>query len=164
MVKNDDSLYDFKLENITGETQPLSDFQGQVVLIVNTASECGFTTQYEGLQSLHEKYYDRGFQVLGFPANNFGGQEPGSDEQIQSFCKSRYGVTFPLFSKISVSGEDCHPLYSWLTAQETPDGKGAIKWNFEKFLIDRKGKVVRRFRSITGPGRKKIRNSIEELL
>lgn len=163
-VKNDDSLFDFKLKNISGEEIALSDYEGEVLLIVNTASECGFTPQYEGLQSLYEKYRSRGFSVLGFPANNFGGQEPGTEKEIQQFCDTTFGVTFPLFSKVSVKGGDQHPLFEWLTSQEAKGASGAIKWNFEKFLLDREGTLVRRFRSVTRPDRKKMESAVRELL
>ncbi|MEX2585308.1 MAG: glutathione peroxidase [Balneolaceae bacterium] len=163
-VKNDDSLFDFKLKNISGEEIALSNYEGEVLLIVNTASECGFTPQYKGLQSLYEKYRSKGFTVLGFPANNFGGQEPGTDEEIQQFCDTTFGVTFPLFSKVSVKGGDQHSLFEWLTSQEAKGAFGAIKWNFEKFLLDRDGMLVRRFRSVTRPDSKKMINAIQELL
>lgn len=164
MTKNDDSLFDFKLKNITGEVTELSSYRGKVLLFVNTASECGFTPQYEELQELHEEYFDKGLLVLGFPANNFGGQEPGNDQQIQTFCKSRFGVTFPLFSKISVAGDDIHPLFAWLIQQPCGGASGSIKWNFEKFLINRDGELVHRYRSVTKPSSKKLREKIEELL
>lgn len=163
-VKNDDSLFDFKLKNISGEEVALSDYEGEVLLIVNTASECGFTPQYKGLQSLYEKYRSKGFSVLGFPANNFGGQEPGTEKEIQQFCDTTFRVTFPLFSKVSVKGGDQHPIFEWLTNQEAKGASGAIKWNFEKFLMDREGRLVRRFRSVTRPDSKKMVNAIQELL
>lgn len=163
-VKNDDSLFDFKLKNISGEEIALSDYEGDVLLIVNTASECGFTPQYKGLQSLYETFRPKGFSVLGFPANNFGGQEPGTEEEIQKFCDTTFGVTFPLFSKVSVKGGDQHPLFDWLTRQKVKGASGAIKWNFEKFLIDREGRLVRRFRSVTSPDSKKMERAVQELL
>ena len=133
-----------KLKTIDGEEKNLADYQGKVVLIVNVASRCGFTTQYEGLQRLYEEKKDDGLVILGFPANNFGGQEPGTGEEIKQFCTREFGVTFPLFEKISVKGEDQHPLYKQLAAQPAPIG-GDPKWNFTKFLVDRRGKVVARF-------------------
>lgn len=158
------SVYDYSLTSIDGEELPLSKYSGKVLLIVNTASECGFTPQYEDLQAVYEEYKDKGLVVLGFPANNFGGQEPGTDEEIKQFCKVNYDVTFPMFSKISVKGEDQHPLFSYLTSAPNPDFTGEIKWNFEKFLIDSEGKVVRRFRSDTEPKNNKILKAIESSL
>lgn len=159
-----DSVYEFKPTNIDGEETSLSEFEGDVILIVNTASECGFTPQYEGLQTLYEKYKDEGFVVLGFPANNFGGQEPGTDEEIKEFCKVNFDVTFPMFSKVSVKGEDQHPLFEYLTSAQNPDFTGTIKWNFEKFLISREGTLMRRFRSATEPQSKEILRAIEKEL
>ena len=134
------SLSEISIKKIDGSSSSLGDFKNQVLLVVNVASECGLTPQYDGLEKLYEKYQSKGFQVLGFPANNFGAQEPGTNSQIQSFCKTSFGVRFPLFEKISVKGPDQHPLYKALTENE-----GDITWNFEKFLIDRSGKVVGRF-------------------
>lgn len=125
--KTADSVHDFELNNIEGEKIPLKKFEGKVLLIVNTASECGFTPQYEGLQALYEEYKDKGVVVMGFPANNFGGQEPGTDDEIKKFCKVNYGVTFPMFSKISVKGNDINPLFDYLTNQENPDFTGGNK-------------------------------------
>lgn len=159
-----DSVHEFELENIEGEPTSLSTYEGKVLLIVNTASECGYTPQYEGLQALYEKYKDRGFEVLGFPANNFGGQEPGTDEEIKKFCSVNYSVTFPLFSKISVKGEDQHPLFRFLTSAENPDFKGEIKWNFEKFLVNKNGELVHRFRSPVEPRSEEITGAIESEL
>lgn len=159
-----DNIYQFEMENIDGEETSLSTYEGQVLLIVNTASECGYTPQYEGLQAIFEKYQDRDFKVLGFPANNFGGQEPGTDEEIKQFCKTNYDVTFPMFSKISVKGDDQHPLFSFLTGAENPDFTGEIKWNFEKFLIDRSGNLVHRFRSAVEPQSEEMTNAIETAL
>jgi len=150
---------------IDGTDKSLSDFVGKVLLIVNVASKCGFTPQYEGLESLYQRYRERGFEILGFPANNFGRQEPGTDAEIQSFCSLTYGVTFPMFSKISVKGKDIHPLYAFLTDKETdPAFAGKISWNFNKFLIDRTGKVVNRFDSKDAPMGDKIPRSVEEML
>ncbi|WP_246068258.1 glutathione peroxidase [Fodinibius sediminis] len=159
-----DSVHDFSLSSIDGEETALSQYEGKVLLIVNTASECGFTPQYEGLQALYEKYSDEGLVVLGFPANNFGGQEPGTDEEIKRFCKVNYEVTFPMFSKISVKGDDQHPLFSYLTSAENPDFRGEIKWNFEKFLIDKEGKLSRRFRSDVKPQSNEILKAIDSAL
>lgn len=159
-----DSVHEFKATDIDGKETPLKQFKGKVLLIVNTASECGFTPQYEGLQAVYEKYKDDGLVVMGFPANNFGGQEPGTDEEIKEFCKVNYDVTFPMFSKISVKGDDIHPLFEYLTSADNPDFTGEIKWNFEKFLIDREGDLVHRFRSDTEPQSEEIINAIDETL
>jgi glutathione peroxidase len=159
-----DSVYKFKTTNIDGEETSLKKYEGKVLLIVNTASECGYTPQYEGLQTLYEKYSDDGLVVLGFPANNFGGQEPGTDEEIKQFCKVNYDVSFPMFSKISVKGDDQHPLFSYLTTAENPDFTGEIKWNFEKFLIDKNGNLVHRYRSDVKPQSDDILRAIEKEL
>lgn len=159
-----DNIYQYELNLIQGETVSLEKFKGDVLLIVNTASECGFTSQYAGLQKLFETYSDRGFKVLGFPANNFGGQEPGSDEEIAQFCEMNFGVSFPLFSRISVQGDDKHPLFETLTSMDNPDFTGEISWNFEKFLIDRNGNLLRRFRSNVSPESEEMINSIENSL
>ncbi|WP_322569546.1 glutathione peroxidase [Rhodohalobacter sp.] len=163
-ISADTSIYDFELNSLSGEEISLSEFEGNVLLIVNTASECGYTPQYKELQELYETYNDKGFYVLGFPANNFGGQEPGSDEEIAQFCELNYGVTFPMFSKISVKGDDQHPLYNYLTQVDNPDFTGEIGWNFEKFLVDRNGNIVRRFKSNVTPMGDKLTQSLEELL
>lgn len=157
------NIYNFVCKNHLGEDVSLSDYQGQVLLIVNTASKCGFTPQYEGLNELHEKFHDKNFSVLGFPCNQFGGQEPGSDEEIQNFCSVNFKTTFPVFSKIDVNGETADPLYKYLT-QEQPGilGTKKIKWNFTKFLINKNGEVIQRFASATKP--KDILSSIETLL
>jgi len=140
------SVHEFTLNSIDGRPAPLSAYQGKVVLIVNVASRCGFTPQYAGLEALYEKYKDRGFAILGFPANNFGGQEPGTNEEIKTFCSTKYNVTFPMYSKISVKGDDQAPLYRFLTdKQANPATGGEIQWNFTKFLVDKNGKVVARF-------------------
>ena len=140
------SVYDFTAIDIDGRERPLSDFRGKVLLIVNTASQCGFTYQYSGLEELHRKYADRGFEVLGFPCNQFGKQEPGNAEEIKNFCSLTYDVTFPMFAKIDVNGPSAHPLYEYLTKQKGGGVLGRnIKWNFTKFLVDRDGKVVGRF-------------------
>lgn len=159
-----DSVYEFKPTNINGKEIPLSEYEGKVLLIVNTASKCGYTPQYEGLQALYEKYNDQGVEVLGFPANNFGGQEPGTDEEIKQFCKVNYDVTFPMFSKVSVKGDDKHPLFQYLTSADNADFKGEIKWNFEKFLIGKDGTLQRRFRSDVEPESDEIIKAIEKVL
>jgi glutathione peroxidase len=146
------SLYDIEVNTIEGEPVKMEQYNGKVLLIVNTASKCGFTGQYDGLQKLYETYKDQGFVVLGFPANDFMRQEPGSNEEIQSFCKLNYGVTFPLFEKIAVKGKEQHPLYAYLTSKTTnPEFSGKISWNFNKFLISRDGKIVNRFGSRAAP-------------
>jgi len=151
-IKQDQTALRFKMKSLAGEEVDLSKYQGQVVLIVNVASKCGFTGQYEQLQALHEKHSARGLAILGFPCNQFLGQEPGSAEEIQSFCRTNYGVTFDLFAKVDVKGENACALYRLLTSLDTqPKGAGKIGWNFEKFVIDRNGMVVARFGSSTQP-------------
>lgn len=153
---------DFKMKTIDGETADLSKYRGKVVLIVNVASECGLTPQYEALQAIYEKYREKGFVVLGFPANQFGLQEPGSDADIKQFCSTEYNVSFPMFSKIEVNGEGAAPLYQYLTSQDVPPvGDGEIAWNFEKFLLDREGKVAARFSPRTTPDSPEVIKSIE---
>jgi len=150
-------LYDIEVDTVAGETVRLDTYAGKVMLIVNTASKCGFTGQYEGLQTLYDKYQTQGLVVLGFPANDFLYQEPGTNEEIQSFCKLNYGVTFPIFAKISVKGKNQHPLYRYLTSQETnPEFAGKISWNFNKFIIDRHGHILDRFGSRTKPETPKL--------
>src|SRR5690606_32857035 len=144
------SVYQFKVNSIDGGTIDLKQFRGKKILIVNTASECGYTPQYAELQQLADQYKDK-LVVIGFPANNFGGQEPGSNMDIQQFCKKNYGVTFLLSEKVSVKGGDTAPLFKYLTSAENPDFTGEIKWNFEKFLIDENGKLIHRFRSKVKP-------------
>jgi glutathione peroxidase len=160
------SVYDFTMKDIDGRDVRLKTYKGKVSLIVNTASKCGYTPQYEGLQKIYEKYKDQGFVVLGFPANNFGGQEPGTNEEIKEFCTlKQYKTTFPLFSKISVKGEDQHPLYKYLTnAQTNPAFAGDIKWNFNKFLVDKNGKVIARFDSKATPESAEVTGAIEKAL
>jgi glutathione peroxidase len=157
------TIYDFSAKNITGKDVPLSEFQGQVLLVVNTASKCGFTPQYEGLQALHRDLHPRGFTVLGFPCNQFGQQEPGTETEIGQFCATIYGADFPMFAKIDVNGETAHPLYKYLK-RERPGilGIEGIKWNFTKFLIGRDGAVCARFAPITKP--EELRAPIEALL
>jgi len=161
----DPTLHDFRVLDIDGEERSLADFRDQAVLVVNVASRCGLTPQYEGLQRLHEEYAPRGFAVLGFPCNQFAGQEPGSDEQVKEFCTTRYGVTFPLFSKIEVNGEGRAPLYAWLTRQPTePDGPGDVAWNFAKFLVGRDGGVAARFSPRAAPDAVELRAALDRVL
>jgi glutathione peroxidase len=159
------SIYDFSLKDIDHKEVSLSQYLGKVVMIVNVASRCGFTPQYEGLQSLYLKYKDQGFVILGFPANNFGFQEPGTDEEIKTFCSAKYNVTFPIFSKISVKGNDIHPLYKLLTGKETdPEFGGDIKWNFSKFLLDKNGKIIARFEPQVKPESDQVIQAVEKAL
>lgn len=159
------SMYEFTMKDIDGNDVKLDAYKGKVVMIVNTASKCGLTPQYEGLEALYQKYKERGFVILGFPANNFLGQEPGTEKEIKDFCTLRYNVSFPLFSKISVKGTDQHPFYTFLTNKQTNPGyDGDITWNFEKFLTDRTGKVIARFSPSTEPGDPEIARSIESAL
>ncbi|GIW45292.1 MAG: glutathione peroxidase [Candidatus Binatia bacterium] len=159
------SIHQFSALTIDGREKSLGDFAGKVLLIVNVASQCGLTPQYRGLQELYEHYRDRGFEVLGFPCNQFGGQEPGTEDEIRSFCETRYGVTFPLFAKIEVNGPNRHPLYAFLTRQPTqPDGPGDIQWNFAKFLVDREGHVAARFAPATAPVSEEVIETIERIL
>jgi glutathione peroxidase len=159
------SVLDFKMRDIDGKDVKLKKYKGNVLLVVNTASKCGYTPQYEGLQATFDKYKDKGFYVLGFPANNFGGQEPGTEKEIKEFCTSKYKVTFPMFAKISVKGEDQDPLYAFLTSKETnPEFAGDITWNFNKFLVDRKGKIVARFSSKEKPDSEAVTQAIEKYL
>jgi glutathione peroxidase len=156
------SIYDFKVEALDGSTIDFSKFKGKKILIVNTASQCGFTPQYEGLQKLYNKYNDR-LVIVGFPANNFGAQEPGSNSEIASFCKKNYGVTFPMAAKISVTGSDMAPIYQWLTNKEYNGVKSSsVKWNFQKYLIDEKGQFVEFYYSITKPDSDKLAAAIEK--
>src|SRR4030095_9394637 len=146
------SVHEFTLKSIDGKTTPLANYKGKVVMIVNVASRCGYTPQYTQLEAVYAKYKDQGLVILGFPANNFMGQEPGTDEEIKTFCSTKYNVTFPLFSKISVKGEDKAPLYQFLTdAKTNPTAAGEIKWNFTKFLIGKDGKVIARYESAVKP-------------
>lgn len=156
------SALDFTMKNIDGQSVPLSDYKGKVVLMVNVASRCGYTGQYEGLEALYKKYKDKGLVVMGFPANNFMGQEPGTDAEIKTFCSTKYNVTFPMFAKISVKGKDIHPLYAYLVSQSQPAGN--VSWNFNKFLIDREGRIAARFDSKDKPEGEKIVAAVEKLL
>lgn len=157
------SIYDYQANTIRGEEVSLSDYKGKVLLIVNTASNCGFTPQYKGLQTVYEKFKNHNFEVLGFPSNQFKEQEPGNNEEIEQFCQINYGVTFPLFEKIDVKGDTAHPLFKYLT-KEAPGvlGSKAIKWNFTKFLIDQNGQVIKRYSPTTTPD--KIEKDIQKLL
>ena len=158
-------VHDFTLKDIDGNDVKLSQYKGNVLMIVKTASRCGYTPQYEGLQKIYDQYKDKGFVVLGFPANNFMGQEPGTEKEIKEFCTLKYNVTFPMFSKISVTGTDQHPLYGYLTNKKTnPEFGGDISWNFNKFLVDRNGKVVARFGSKDKPEAENVTAAVEQQL
>jgi glutathione peroxidase len=160
-----DNVYDFTCKTVSGEERPLSEFRGKVLLVVNTASKCGFTPQFEGLEKLYESYKAQGLEILGFPCNQFAGQDPGSNEEIQEFCQLNYGVSFPMFGKIEVNGSGADPLFEYLK-NEAPGigllGKNRIKWNFTKFLVDAEGRVVRRYGPQVKP--KDIEKDIAELL
>lgn len=161
---SEESVHEFTVTSIQGENVDLSIYEGKILLIVNTASRCGFTKQYSDLVELQEKYADQGVVVLGFPANNFGNQEPGTDKQIMEFCSSTYGVDFPMFSKVSVKGEDQSSLFAYLTTTENEGFTGNIRWNFEKFLVGPDGKLITRFRSMAKPTGKKITSAIDRAL
>lgn len=156
-------VLDRTMTTLAGDEQPLNEYLGEVVLIVNTASQCGLTPQYDGLESLYGTRKDQGFVILGFPANNFGNQEPGSDEEIAEFCELNFGVTFPMFSKISVKGDDIHPLYEQLTSMPEPIG-GEVQWNFQKYVVDRSGEVVAKFGPRTAPEDPELLKLIDSLL
>jgi glutathione peroxidase len=159
------TVYDFTLSSIEGQATPLASFKGKLVLLVNVASRCGFTPQYAGLESLYEKYKDRGFVIVGIPANNFGAQEPGSNQEIKTFCTSKYHVTFPMMAKVSVKGSDITPLYAFLTDKASnPKTGGEIGWNFTKFLVGPDGKVIARFDSEVEPDSKDLTSAIEKAL
>lgn len=153
-------IHDFTMNSIDGKPAPLSAFKGKVVLLVNVASKCGYTPQYSGLEALYQKYKDRGLVVVGIPANNFGGQEPGTNEEIATFCKRNYGVTFPMMSKVSVKGDDMAPLYRYLTSAKGGD----VKWNFTKFLVGKDGKVIQKFDSGVAPESAELTKAIEQAL
>ena len=157
-------LYSFTLNSIDGKPAPLADYKGKVVLIVNVASQCGYTPQYSALEAIYEKYKDRGFVIVGFPANNFGAQEPGTNEEIKTFCSRKYNVTFPMYAKISVKGSDQAPLYAYLTKETGTGIAGEIKWNFTKFLVDRNGNVVQRFEPAVTPDSTDVTTAIEKQL
>ncbi|MFK0294516.1 glutathione peroxidase [Streptomyces sp. NPDC090442] len=159
------SLYDIPLRTLTGEPASLADYRGKALLVVNVASKCGLTPQYTGLERLQQRFADRGFSVLGFPSNQFAGQEPGTAEEIATFCSATYGVSFPLFEKTDVNGEDRHPLYAELT--DTPDAEGSagdVQWNFEKFVIDHTGAIAGRFRPRTEPEADELVEAIKAAL
>jgi len=159
------SVYEFKMKNIDGKEVSLSEYKGKVLMLVNVASKCGLTPQYEALQSIYSKYKDQGFVILGFPANNFMGQEPGTEAEIKEFCSVKYNVTFPLFAKISVKGDDQHPLYQYLTSAESnPQFGGEIKWNFNKFLVGKDGKIIARFEPKVKPDSEEVIQAIETAL
>jgi len=159
------TTYDFAAKTLDGEERSLREYAGKALLIVNVASQCGLTPHYAGLQELYQSYGGRGLVVLGFPCNQFGAQEPGSEGEIKKFCETRFGVTFPMFAKIDVNGPGRHPLYAFLTAQPTqPDGPGDIQWNFAKFLIDRSGNVAARFAPTAAPVSEEIVEAIERAL
>jgi glutathione peroxidase len=159
------SVLEFTMKNIDGKEIPLSAYKGKVLLIVNVASKCGNTPQYSGLEELYKKYADQGFAILGFPANNFLWQEPGTDGEIKEFCTTKYGVTFDMFSKISVKGSDQHPLYKFLTSKESnPEFAGDVKWNFQKYLVDRNGKVIGKFAPSLAPESGELTGAIEAAL
>jgi glutathione peroxidase len=157
------SIYDFKVRTIDGKETTLEPYKGKVMLIVNVASQCGFTPQYDGLEKLHEELGPKGFSVLGFPCNQFGKQEPGGEADIKTFCETKFGIKFPMFSKVDVNGEEAHPLYNYLKAKAKGLlGTQAVKWNFTKFLVDRDGKVLKRFPPTATP--EKIRADVEKAL
>ncbi|OBZ11525.1 glutathione peroxidase [Bacillus sp. FJAT-27264] len=157
------SIYDFEAQTLRGEEESLSKYKGKVLLVVNTASKCGLTPQYKGLQEVYEKFKDRGFEILGFPSNQFAGQEPGESEEIAEFCEINYGVSFPMYEKIDVNGSNAHPLFKYLS-EEAPGvlGSKSIKWNFTKFLVDQDGRVLKRFAPKTTPDQ--IEAEINQLL
>ena len=159
------SVYEFNMNSIDGAPLPLAGFKGKVLLIVNVASHCGYTPQYEGLEAVYEKYKDQGFVIAGFPANNFMGQEPGTNEEIKTFCSTKYKVKFPMYAKISVKGDDIAPLYQFLTNPgANPKTGGDIKWNFTKFLVDRDGKIIARFEPAVKPDSPDVIAAIEKAL
>jgi len=156
------TVYDFSAKTNSGAEQALADYKGKVLLVVNTASQCGFTPQYKGLEELYKTYVDRGLVVLGFPCDQFGGQEPGEDDEIAEFCELNFGVTFPLYSKVDVNGSDAHPLFKWMRSEKKGSLGSKVRWNFTKFLVDAEGNVVKRYASTTAPG--DISADIEALL
>ena len=156
------TAHDFSATSIDGAERRLAEYRGKVLLVVNTATQCGFTPQLAGLENVYKEYADRGLVVLGFPCDQFGGQNPGSDEDTATFCERNYGVSFPMFSQVDVNGDDAHPLYRWLRSEKSGIGGDKIKWNFTKFLVDAEGNVVKRYGSTTKP--EKIAKDIEKLL
>jgi glutathione peroxidase len=163
MAVRAESIYTIRVKDIDGKDTALNAYKGKVILVVNVASKCGFTPQYSALEALQEKYQDKGFTVLGFPCNQFGSQEPGTNEEIKAFCSSKYKVTFPLFDKLDVNGAQRHPLYVLLAGPASPF-PGDIKWNFGKFLIGRDGKIIKRFEPATAPDAPEVVNAIEAAL
>lgn len=161
-LTGDERLYSFTMKTIDGKEESLGSYKGKVLMLVNVASRCGYTPQYKDLEAIYRQYKDRGFEILAFPANNFGGQEPGSDEEIVEFCQTKYDVTFPLFSKISVKGDDQHLLYQYITKESSVPGE--IKWNFQKYMVDKKGNIVAMFPSRTKPTDKEVVQLLEKLL
>jgi glutathione peroxidase len=155
-------IYEFNVEDAKGNTNPLSNYAGKVMLVVNTASQCGFTPQYKDLQELHNEWHDKGLEILAFPCNQFGEQEPGGNDEIQEFCQINYGLSFPVFAKIDVNGSNAHPLFEYLRAQQKGPKGDAIRWNFTKFLVDQNGNVLKRYESNFAP--KEIGKDIEGLL
>ncbi|MEM6780569.1 MAG: glutathione peroxidase [Pseudomonadota bacterium] len=151
------TAHDFLFQSIDGEYLPMSDFKGKPILVVNTASMCGFTKQYDGLQEVYNEYRDQGFVVLGIPSNNFGSQEPGTEKEIKKFCETNFGITFPMTEKVSVKGDDIHPFYAWIRSE----GFGLPKWNFHKYIIGKDGEIIDSFGSMTKPTSKKIKKIIE---
>ena len=165
LVAAEKTVHDFTLNSIDGQPAPLAAYKGKVVLLVNVASKCGYTPQYSALESIYEKYKDRGFVIVGIPANNFGAQEPGSNQEIKTFCSSKYHVTFPMMAKVSVKGDDITPLYQFLTDKSSnPQSGGEIKWNFTKFLIGPDGRVITRFEPEITPDSPQVTSAIEEAL
>jgi glutathione peroxidase len=161
----ENSVLDFTMKSIDGDDVKLDSYSGKVLMLVNVASKCGYTKQYKGLEAIYQKYKDQGLVVMGFPANNFFWQEPGTNEEIKTFCTTKYNVTFPMFAKISVKGGKIHPLYKFLTSKQTnPEFGGGISWNFNKFLVDRSGKIVARFSSKDEPESEKVIQTVEQAL
>ena len=160
-MSDNQSFYDLEAKTISEQNVSLSQYKGKAVLVVNVASKCGFTGQYSGLETLYNDYKDKGFTILGFPSNDFGAQEPGSNDEIATFCQRNYGVSFPMMAKIPVKGDNKHPVYSFLTSGDKP---GEVGWNFEKFLIDADGKVVERYKSRVSPDSKELRADIDSLV
>ena len=163
LMATEKSVHDFTLNSIDGQATSLASYKGKVVLLVNVASRCGYTPQYSALQAAYEKYKDRGLVIVGIPANNFGAQEPGTNEEIKTFCKTKYSVSFPMMAKVSVKGDDITPLYQFLTDKKAPTG-GEIKWNFTKFLVDKNGSVLRRFESGVEPESPEVTSAVEAAL
>lgn len=157
------TVYQYSAETIDGKEKLFSDYKGEVLLIVNTASKCGFTPQFDGLQKLYDTYKDEGFEILGFPCNQFGNQDPGTSDEIQAFCQKNYGVTFPMFKKVEVKGENAHPLFAYLTESSKGFMSNQIKWNFTKFLINKQGEVIDRFAPQTDPAKlhKEVKSALE---